>query len=260
MAAHFINDLVSDEIMVLESMIGAENIKLLSEGKVVLTVGESVELAITIPEGYPLTQPPTILVLGQQKLQSELDEQVSNTWAGSEMLYDIYSWALDRLSSSGSSSTTVEEGTLAESSEKGTDNSVSETVDRSSHSLMGAINSEGSLTIARLDHIRDRKRYTKYLSKFSEQCGVICRLVVNEKAASQAASSSVKHHHHHVDFSNVLMIVRSFNTESDKLFFKLMRTEKVDLDSKSKPCLERNLSILSVYSDALESPTTTTNN
>lgn len=210
------NQRVTDELEALESICGA-SFKRLGQTSVAFTL-KACEIEIDLPVGYPVDAPPIARTRNRDR-QSALNDFITKSWAGQEALFDIFQWLEED----------VQE--LA----------TTEPEDNASAQMLAVI--------VFLDHMRDRKLYENSLSIFSASTGVSCRVIHRSDRCSpdDRSSGQTLRRVGGVDSREVVVVLCGPSTSVPD-FLKRLRTEKVDVDSKGKSCLERKAAVVAEVS------------
>ena len=179
------------------------------------------ELYVTLPPGYPEHEPP-IVGISTRKWLREIQEFVASRWESDEMIYDLYTWTLEKVEDlSPQRSSALEVEIDAETSYLSCANVVA--------------------TLIYLDHMRNRKRYERYLRHFADENQIDCWAFHSIKESNKSKKND------NVDSRGIFVLLRG-DQVSIASFLKQLRTENVDHDSKGKPCLERQMTVLETKS------------
>ena len=189
-------------------------------------VTSDVKMTAVLPSSYPSTAPP-LLACSVRSLTPALQEHVRSLWAGEEVLFQCFSYLRDAVAKE------EEEG--EEGGGKHATSGAHQGQEAARQSCDDAHTIAGK--IIWLDHMRDRSRYEKHLMQFAEQQQVACRTLLSPASVS---SSSAKRG---LDCCGVHLIVVG-EREGLKGFLRDLRSQKVDVDSSGKPCLERKATVL----------------
>lgn len=202
---------IDAELIAIESIVGDTCLERTGPRSLVIFLGDANTLTITLPEGYPTIEPP-IASISLRPLQPELVAYIEKSWRGEELVLDVYEWANESLCAHAQK---IKNQTTA--------------FPQNSAGLQPL----GHICVIMLDHMRNRRRYDRYLEQFALNSEVTCHAIIT---TSKRQNSSV-------DASQVVLVVCGIQ-EGVAAFLKQLRTERVDVDAKGKSCRERQLKIL----------------
>ena len=173
----------------------------------VVDATRSIVLSFLLPEGYPSSAPPTVST-ADRTLSQGLQAEIIRCWAGEECAFELFQWAAEQAAASGYAG------------------SIGDAADTTNVEL----HEHDRVVLLQLDHVRDRGRYEKALLKITASSGVACEVIHSNRGDK-------------IDSKDPFILVRGPH-DAVGSFLRQLRSEKVDVDSKGKACLERKASCL----------------